>query len=162
LEIIITRISAALDFTCVKVKYLRLYSRHFMVIASSIYGNLSAMSRSSDFWESMVSYRYTGNALAHSRVCNSLQDNSLKYQRSPLGVSQHTIPASRAQSSKGHNIPCISRTTILKGKFLSRKCGLYTCKNGIKCLSSTCFISETTTKWKLSKSCAENRQQNIH
>jgi hypothetical protein len=48
----ITRIYAALDFTCVKVKYLRLHSRHF--VARSIYGNLSVMSRSSDFWESMV------------------------------------------------------------------------------------------------------------
>jgi hypothetical protein len=51
--------------------------------------------------------------------------------RSLLGVSQHTIPASRAQSSKGHNIPCISRTPILDGKFLSKKCSSYTRKYGL-------------------------------
>jgi hypothetical protein len=78
--------------------------------------------------------RYTGKTLVHLCVCNSLQDNSLEHKRFLLGVSQHTIPALRAQSSKGHNIPCISCAPSLEGKFLSKKCCLYMRKYGVlKC-----------------------------
>jgi hypothetical protein len=44
---------AALDFACVKVKIFAI-AFAALVVAGSIYGNLSVMSQSSAFWESMV------------------------------------------------------------------------------------------------------------
>jgi hypothetical protein len=72
--------------------------------------------------------RYT-NMLAHSRVYNSLQGKSQTLMVSTGSFT--TISASRAQQSKGHNIPYISRIPIWEGKFLSKKCNLCTRKYGI-------------------------------
>jgi hypothetical protein len=67
--------------------------------------------------------------LAHSRVCNILQDKSQTLAGSTGGFTTYNTDVA-GSVSKGHNIPCISHNPILEGKFLSRKCGLQTRKYG--------------------------------
>jgi hypothetical protein len=103
--------------------------RSTLVVATSIYGNLSVMSQSSDFWESMVlatlmqsKYADTPVIRWHIRTCAIAcglywEFHNIQYWRRRLGCQKD-------------NIPCISHTPILEGKFLSKKWGLYTRKYG--------------------------------
>jgi hypothetical protein len=108
----------------VKVKYLRCI-RGTLVVASRIYGNLSVMSRSSDFWESIDNRwsRLLTVSIGGFTTYNTGVTGFVVYVRLFLGGSIFFNFVK-------------SRTPILAGKFPppppKKKCGLYTRKYGRK------------------------------